>query len=123
MKFPAHYPQLCPPATALDVNGDLYRFVSNDPPKATDFISYHLLGKAYANDKHCQACGLSVLRNEADVEYWRKLTPSLRKQYVAKGNVTSDWGTIAQTGSIPHHTWWFPEDKKPETIFAVVTIS
>ena|SRR5215469_10677319 len=124
MKFPAHYPEFCPPASALEANGEIYRFVANnDPPQPCDFLSHHLLGKKYDKGKHCQACGLSVLLTESAVRLYRQIIPSFRKQHVAKGNVAPEWGKIAQTGSIPHHTWWFSEDKKPECIFKIVKIS
>jgi hypothetical protein len=123
MNFPTHYPALCPPASALEANGEIYRFVANDPPQPRDFISYHLLGKKYDKKKHCEACGLSVWITESAVKYCIQLNPYLRKRHVAKATVAPDWGKIVQTGLIPHHTWWFPEGKKPEGIFKVVTIS
>lgn len=61
MNFPAHFPQQCPPQTASEVKGDLFRFVNNDPPRSTDFASYHLMGVKYRESQHCEACGLSVL--------------------------------------------------------------
>jgi hypothetical protein len=123
MNFPAHYPALCPPASALEANGEIYRFVANDPPQPGDFLSYHLLGKKYDKGKHCEACGLSVLLTESAVKQYRQMIPYFRKRHVAKGSVAPDWGKISQTASIPHHTWWFPEGKKPESMFKVVTIS
>jgi len=123
MKFPAHFPELCPPASALEANGEIYRFVANDPPRPGDFLSYHLLGRKYGKGKRCEACGLSVLLTESAVMLCIQLNPYLRKRHVAKANVAPDWGKIAQTGSIPHHTWWFPEGKKPECVFEVVQIS
>jgi len=123
MNFPAHYPALCPPASALEASGEIYRFVVNDPPQPGDFLSYHLLGKKCDKGKHCEACGLSVLLSESAVKQYRQMIPYFRKRRVAKGSVAPDWGKIAQTGSIPHHTWWFPEGKKPEGIFKIVTIS
>lgn len=120
MKFPAHFPEQCPPEMASDAEGELFRFVDNSPPKASDFFSYHLLGKKYDEAKHCEACGLSVLVSEDDVRQFLKAIPFFRKKHVARGTVAPDWGKIAPTGRFSHHTWWVPEGKSPELIFKVV---
>jgi hypothetical protein len=122
MEFPAHFPERCPPKTSSEAKGDLFRFVANKPPQATDFVSHHLLGKKYDKEKHCEACGLSVLVSEADVKQFLRATPSFRKKYVAKGRVSPDWGKIAQTGKFSHHTWWVPVGKSPELIFSVIEV-
>jgi hypothetical protein len=122
MKFPTHFPNQCPPATASDATGDPFRLVDNNPPTASDFISYHLLGKKYDKAKHCEACGLSVFVREEDVRQFLKAIPFFRKKHVAKGTVAADWGKVAQTGRFSHHTWWIPEGKSPELIFKVTVI-
>ena len=124
MAFPAHFPDQCPPKTSSEAKGDLFRFVNNDPPQATDFVSYHSLGIKYRKSQHCEACGLSVLFSETYVKQLWKATPFVRKKYkyVAKGMVTPDWGKIAQTGRSSHYTWWVPEGKSPELIFSVIEI-
>ena len=123
MKFPAHFPAQCPPGTSFDATGELFRFVDHKPPEASDFVSNHLLGKKYEKAKHCQACGLSILTCEADVQLFLKAVPYFRKKFVAKGTVSPDWGKMEQTGRAPHHTWWVPDGKNPETIFAVIETS
>lgn len=119
MVFPKHFPQDCPPTTASEVRGELFRFVGNKPPGAKDFVSYFLLGKAFAQSKTCQACGLSVYISEEEVRFARGVTPAFRKLFVAKARVAPDWGKIEKTGDA-HHTWWVTEGKNPEKIFDVV---
>lgn len=96
--------------------------MDHEPPEARDFVSYHLLGRKYDNAKHCQACGLSILTCEADVKVFLKAVPYFRKKLVAKARVSRDWGKVEQTGRAPHHTWWVPDGKNPESIFAVIQI-
>jgi hypothetical protein len=110
MTFPSHFPKQCPPTTASQIRGEIFRFVSNKPPTADDFLSHYLLyGKdRFSADKVCQAHGLSVLLTEEDIKKARRIVPAFRKKHVAKGRPAADWGMLAQTeGRIPnHHTWW-----------------
>ena len=104
MAFPAHFPDQCPPKTSSEAKGDLFRFVNNDPPQATDFVSYHLLGIKYRKSQHCEACGLSVLVSETDVK--RALESNAlcseeiqirgeRHGHTRMGENCSDWQIIA----------------------------
>jgi hypothetical protein len=122
MGFPKHFPEQCPPDTASDVRGELFRFVTHKPPDASDFVSHYSLGKKFDKGKLCQACGLSVLLTEADVKECLKTSPFFRKKYIARGRVAPEWGKIAQTGKGAHHTWWVTEGKNPEVLFDVVEI-
>ena len=125
MSFPAHFPNACPPTSAEDVRGEIYRFVRNDPPVAADFVSFYIEGKSYAPDNKCQACGLSVLRTEEDVKEACRVSPWFKKRKVAKARVSPEWGKIARTAgnNIPNHcTWWVSDGREPNTIFDVVVI-
>jgi hypothetical protein len=125
MNFPTHFPNGCPPSSAEDARGEVYRFVRNDPPRAGDFISHFVGNKPHDAGKKCQACGLSVLRSEQDVKEARRLSPWFKKRKVAKARLSPDWGKLDKTESrnVPnHHTWWVSEDKQPETIFIVIAI-
>jgi len=125
MSFPAHFPQACPPDSAEDARGEVYRFVHNEPPVAEDFVSFFDEGRSYKPDKKCQACGLSVLTTERDVKEARRLSPWFKKRMVAKARLSPDWGKTARTESknIPnHHTWWVSVGKQPHTIFDVITV-
>jgi hypothetical protein len=126
MKFPAHFPEGCPPANVNDASGEVFRFVKNDPLDANEFLSYFALGKPLAPDQLCQACGLSVLVSEHDVKEVRRVSPWFKKRKVAKARISPEWGKIAPTASknVPnHHTWWIPDGKEPVRLFVIANVT
>jgi len=124
MTFPAHYPDECPPGDARDADGELFRFVRNQPPQSSDFVPVYPGNTVIDADMRCQACGLSVLLTEVDVVAARKTCPWFKKRLVAKGRVNRDWGKTGRTGSqVPnHYTWWVASGKSPEQIFEVIEV-
>lgn len=43
LRWPADFPENCPPEEAYPTNGVYYRVVKTDPPELGDFVSlYHL---------------------------------------------------------------------------------
>lgn len=111
MTWSQHFPQNCPPQTAIDLNEPIYRLISGNIPKNRDFKSYWLqYPDRNWGEKACQACGLSVHTSLEDcLENYNRLKrriPSMRKKIaVAKGNDTM--GKILNTPSkedLTHHT-------------------
>lgn len=92
MTFPAHFPGGCPPTSAEDAHGEVFRFVRNEPPVAEDFVSVFIGGTLRDLDSKCQGCGLSVLRTEQDVKEARRLSPWFKKRKVAKARLSPEWG-------------------------------
>jgi hypothetical protein len=123
--WPEHFPESCPPDMALDPNGEVYRFVSKDPPSEKDFISMRLRKpqeKFEDLEKECRACGLSVLSTLEDIEKMRRRLPPMKKKLIAIGNLGSKHGKILHTPSFEssHHTWWVPRNIYPWKIFKVI---
>jgi hypothetical protein len=105
MSFASNCPNDCPPADALDANGEVIRFVRNDPPTADDLKTYADEGKA--SDDACRACALSVLVRMEDVPIARKAMPWFKKRLVARANLTAVHGRIKQSGPhLFHYSFW-----------------
>ena len=108
--WPEHYPKQCPPDHAEPVNGDVYRFITNNTPKHNDFRSF------YENKVDhdwglmaCQARGLSVFRTADACFAAAAIVPALKKKKIAKAELNAHCGVIAPTPSKntkDHHTLW-----------------
>src|SRR5258708_3151357 len=72
MSWPAFFPPDCPPPDAEAVTRQVLRFVEHDPPRAEDFLSLLQSGKPVRQDKRCEAAGLSVFTDEADIVSQRR---------------------------------------------------
>ncbi|MGH7269899.1 MAG: hypothetical protein ACREJ3_05660 [Polyangiaceae bacterium] len=122
MPFAGNCPKKdCPPQDAEKVNGDVIRFVRNDPPTAADTRTYADDGKT--GDDACAACALSVLRRLEDVPVARKAMPWFKKRLVAKATLSPAHGLIKQTGANKWHFSFWVEAGHLATIhksFAVV---
>ena len=129
MTWPAHYPKGCPPADAMDADGQFYRFVSNDPPQGDDFLSLRQLNprRTYPDvATECQSCGLSLLQDASDAKRMKSRIPAFRNKLVAIGALRPDCGRVLPTpsrSSTSHHTWWVPEELiDPSPLFVVTTV-
>jgi hypothetical protein len=108
--WPEHYPEKCPPDTATDVSGEVYRFTSKTNPKHKDFLSYYELKPNNDWGKmECQARGLSVYTTKEDCRAAIDTIPALRKKYLCVAELHGEAGVIAETpsqNSNNHKTLW-----------------
>lgn len=106
--WPSHFPAQCPPASAVDLAGPLFRFINGRQPRAEDFLSYYEKNPGgWATS--CNARGLSSTRNWEDALTMRAGVPALRKKKAVFGNINEKVGLIAVTpsGTCRNHcTWW-----------------
>jgi hypothetical protein len=122
MAWPEHFPKECPPNDGANAAGRFYRLVDGNPPVPTDFVSHFVKfpGKEWG-DGRCQACGLSVYKDVADLQRMQKRVKGMRKMLIAAGALT--FGTIKFTDTKPggsHHTWWVPVGNNPAPLFKVI---
>lgn len=110
------YPPNCPPASATAADGVVFRLLMTSPPTELDFASHRERqpGKTFSNP--CDACGVSVVREAADVTQLLAM-PALRdRPFVWRGVLRPEMGVLAPTPSrrLPsHHTWWVQGNAKP----------
>jgi hypothetical protein len=117
--WPCFFPVDCPPADASAANGNLYRFVKNNPPNGIDFTTYRELDRELS----CKACGLSVYIKLDDAHAARDAVPGFRKRNIAKLSLPLPKGKLKPTPSRPgdgHHTWWIPSGVNPRDFIAEV---
>lgn len=106
-EFAANCPESCPPPEARDVEGEVYRFVRNDPPAAADMRSWEDDGRNPGQGDPCSRCGLSVLTRAEDIPIARKAIPFFRKLFAAKATLKPEHGRICKTGNHRwHHDLW-----------------
>jgi hypothetical protein len=120
--FPEGWPANCPPQDAVDANMTVYRTVKTNPPTAADFFSYHELGKNVAEDKECQACGLSAWPTKEAAAHQREVF-AWQNPYIAEARLVPDHGKIKATPSrrFPEHlTWWSYATVDRSQVFNVV---
>lgn len=119
-EWPPHFPEGCP-GTRSDAKGEVYRFVKNDPPKASDVESHveKQLGTG------CEAAALSCNVSLDAVRAVRANIPRRKKQKVAKASLTPRHGKLEQTGDDPgHYDLWLRYSfwKSAHELFTVVAI-
>lgn len=118
MVWPRYFPDGCPPAGAQPADGTVFRFTKEEVPQASDFVPHAAVGRV--GDNPCQSSGVSVLREEGDIDRLRSICRWLRKKWVARGVLRADLGCMTST-PLPevksHHTWWIPEGVQPAQAF------
>lgn len=126
MAFPDFYPPDCPYAECAPAEGEVFRLlVFNTEPGPQDFRSYR---EVYPSRRfqvpECEACGLSVYRDLADVDAMMERVPRMRGKLVSRGRLVPSHGVISPTpkAAEPSHcTWWIPvEVTTPWAAFEVV---
>jgi hypothetical protein len=109
-RFPDWFPPNCPPGSAAEADGFVFRLVAKDPIDAEDFLSYHELGLALQSSP-CRRCSLSVYRSldvaRDRLQGLRKRYPKRAERHIACGKLTVADGRMQQAGKDPeHHEWW-----------------
>ncbi len=105
--FPSGWPCDCPPDSAEDAAGKVFRIVKNDPPNAKDFETHHEAGKLL-NAPPCLRCGVSVFREVDDAVHQRALFPKLGNRIAAGTLQTTHGKAMLTEGKMPTHTTWWP---------------
>lgn len=108
--WPTHFPSACPPPSAEELTGTVFRFINGATPVEKDFKSHYERnpGSDWGHQA-CMARGLSVLRTLADCAAMKEAIPALRKKRIAVAEIESSIGVIAPTPSNScdgHCTWW-----------------
>jgi len=124
LNFPDWFPSNCPPSTADDALGIVYRFATKSPVAAEDFLSHKELGLA-PKAPPCRRCSLSAYRTVGSAR--RKLrelrdrSPARFGPYIAEGSLSAEHGKIKQEGADPdHHEWWAYQGVQRHTLFRIV---
>lgn len=109
-KWPEHFPKQCPPAHAVSVFGDIYRFTNRVTPNIKYFRTYYEIKLDNDwGDKACQARGFSVYSSQEECNQAALMVPALEKKKIAVAKLNADHGVIANTPSISsneHKTFW-----------------
>jgi hypothetical protein len=120
MVFPSDWPSDCPPSSAVNAHGTVFRIVKNAPPLAADFATHRETGRL-KSPPECLRCGLSVFRELGDAVHQRSLFPKLG-QWIAQAILNADHGKMMLTaGQQPTHTtFWIYEGVDRPRLFAIV---
>ncbi len=108
MSYREQLPDDCPPSEAEEILAAriVFRLVSTNPVTLNDFRSQRALRpEAKFDVSECQARGLSVFADRADIEKTRRL-PKFRSWSICQVQLEAGAGYIQQTGGWSHHTWW-----------------
>ena len=128
LRWPADFPEDCPPEEAQTANGVYYYIVKSDPPELADFASLYHRNRKLALRRvrngivtECQTMGLSIFIERSDaVARARQYTGIGDK--IAQLTLGADAGEILSTprDGDSHHTWWKAKDYDPVAAAAVV---
>ena len=128
IRWPADFPDDCPPEEAEPANGVYYCIVKNDPPQPSDFVSLYHRNRRLADRRikrgasQCQTIGLSVYAHENDAVQCARQNTQIGDK-IALLVLGPDAGKILPTpgGFESHHTWWHPEGYDPTDAATDVT--
>jgi hypothetical protein len=121
--WPSYYPAGCPPESAAQPGGVMYRVVSTDPPDEKDFKPYKLLFPQRRFTDECQACGLSVFGDMEDALRLRRRVGAFQDWLIARGSLGNGDGEILPTPTreaASHNTWWVPVEVAAGEKFQVI---
>lgn len=114
--WPDTYPAGCPPDSADETSGVVYRYVATASPASSDFVPLaELEPDRNFGSRRCQAVGLSVLRGLGDARARR--IPAFRNHRIASIILHATDGRIKATPTRrqpTHCTWWVPSDVRNE---------
>ena len=128
LRWPADFPENCPPEGANPAGGIFYRIVKNDPPELGDFIPIYHLNRRRANDMmrrnsgvQCMLMGLSVYVDANEAVWYARRYHSLGDK-IARLALEADAGEMLPTprDGNSHHTWWQADGYNPVAIATVV---
>ena len=127
LRWPADFPEDCPPEEAQPADGVYYYIVKNDPPEPSDFVSLYHRNRELALRRvrngivtECQTMGLSIFTEQSDaVARARQYTRIGDK--IAQLTLGPDAGKILPTprDGDSHHTWWKAEGYGPIAVTAI----
>lgn len=117
-KFPGDWQEGCPPADAVDADGEFFRVVKQNPCVADDFKTHAEMG-SQRKACPCLRVGLSVLADIEHARHYRDKYPSLGNM-IASGKLSSDHGRI-KAGKNGHVTWWSYSGVLRHSLFSIVT--
>ena len=128
LRWPADFPEDCPPDEAYPAIGVYYRIVKTDPPEPGDFVSIYYLNRRRANDMmrrgletQCTLMGLSVYADANDAIWNARRYHSLGDK-IARLTLEADAGKMLPTprDGNSHHTLWQADGYNPVAIATVV---
>ena len=130
LRWPADFPEDCPPEEVAPADGVFYRIVKTDPPELGDFVSIYYLNRRRANDiirrgleTQCTLMGLSVF-SDANDAVWNAQQYNVLGDKIARLTLDADAGGMLPTprNGNSHCTWW-PADGYDPIVIATVVIN
>jgi hypothetical protein len=122
--WPSHFSVSCPPASAAELTGTVFRFINGRTAGDRDFMShYERDPEKDWGDDGCIARGLSILRTWGDCEVLRKAVPAMRKKRLVHAEIATPVGLVASTPSNNckgHCTWW--RNPSPSTVLPLFSV-
>lgn len=121
-KFPNWFPPDCPPDTATDASGIVYRIVAGESLSAADFLTYHELGKL-PDANPCRRCAVSVFDSFAYALHCLCMSPRLGTA-ISEGELEAGHGKTQLTSeSSGHVSWWAYEHVARQDCFRAPKVS
>ena len=83
----------------------MYRFVKNDPPQATDMLSWIELERGQGRPA-CRRAALSCYRDRSHLEEIRAAVPRRKKDKIARLMLRPGYGKLVEDGNDTHCSLW-----------------
>ncbi|WP_346205372.1 MULTISPECIES: hypothetical protein [Aeromonas] len=121
-KWPADFPEDCPPKSAFHSEDKFYRLVDNFPPDSRDFLRTRdnpvQKDKDFHGEGIINSYGTSFFSKVGDAfAIKRKFRRAMASKKIASGVIGDNVGVVRQTYAPSHHTAWFYNGAAPETSF------
>lgn len=101
-----HLDGSCPPADAVDLNGEIFVLVAGSPPTPDDFRCARERG-VFPDAPHCLRVGLSCAIAADPLLKRQKRVPRLKHHLIASAHLNAAHGKHQQTTSdLTHYTMW-----------------
>ena len=125
-RWPAHFPDGCPPNDASSPDQLAFRVVATNSPTKDDFITLAERrikeGKQSSPRDYCKACALSVFPSREGAQHMISAFPFIGN-HVSHGALSTAHGKIKRTGGLrpDHQSWWVYSRVSPHEFFSVLS--
>lgn len=112
LKYGVDYPDACPPACAIPIEGYFYRLCDNNPPTEHDFKTHVDLKIKFPPKRLCEAKALSFLKDKESADKFKKRFPKFKDKKIVSVHIKVEYGISSAVDRNGHFNFWEYEQAK-----------